>query len=41
MPYHLLKREATKGLLIILGFIGAYLGAWWRDFLHVIAPGAR
>ncbi|MCU1264207.1 MAG: hypothetical protein JWM21_525 [Acidobacteria bacterium] len=27
MPYHLLKSRGTKGLLIILGFIGAYVGA--------------
>jgi len=27
MPYYLLKTRGAKGLLIILGFVGAYLGA--------------
>ncbi|HYR77459.1 MAG TPA: hypothetical protein VEM96_16715 [Pyrinomonadaceae bacterium] len=27
MPYYLVKTRGAKGLLIILGFVGAYLGA--------------
>ena len=27
MPYYLLKTRGAKGLLVILGFIGAYFGA--------------
>ena len=27
MPYYLLKTRGVKGLLVILGFIGVYLGA--------------
>jgi hypothetical protein len=27
MPYYLLKTRGAKGLLIVLGFVGAYLGA--------------
>ena len=27
MPYYLLKTRGAKGLLVILGFVGAYIGA--------------
>jgi hypothetical protein len=27
MPYYLVKTRGAKGLLVILGFVGAYLGA--------------
>jgi hypothetical protein len=27
MPYYLLKTRGAKGLLVILGFVGAYVGA--------------
>lgn len=27
MPYYLLKSRGLKGLLVVLGFVGAYLGA--------------
>jgi len=27
MPYYLLKSRGAKGLLIIVGFVGAYVGA--------------
>ena len=27
MPYYLLKTRGTKGLLVILGFLGVYVGA--------------
>jgi hypothetical protein len=27
MPYYLVKTRGAKGLLVILGFMGAYVGA--------------
>lgn len=28
MPYYLIKTRRAKGLLVIVGFLGVYVGAW-------------
>ncbi len=28
MPYYLIKTRRAKGLLVIFGFLGVYIGAW-------------
>jgi hypothetical protein len=42
MPYHLLKSRGAKGLLVILGFLAAYVGARIAGIVMymVFAPSA-
>jgi hypothetical protein len=39
MPYYLVKTRGGKGLLIILGFIGAYFGAAIAGIIVSVAAG--
>ena len=43
MPYYLLKTRGGRGLLVILGFVGAYLGAVLVGitFYALVNPSAR
>ena len=42
MPYYLIKTRRAKGLLVILGFIGAYVGATVAGItLSVMVAGFR
>jgi hypothetical protein len=43
MPYYLLKSRGAKGLLVILGFVGAYVGAVLMGiaFYLLLDPSAR
>ena len=40
MPYHLLKTRGARGLLVILGFIGAYAGAGLIGIMLSVAIAA-
>ncbi|SRR6266496_2335610 len=39
MPYYLVKTRGAKGLLVILGFVGAYVGAAMAGIIVSVATG--